>query len=74
MSQETLKPDCTRLGNRIKAIRLRGNITQDQLAKWVRTTQPHLCLIEQGRVEIKLPMLLKIAKALKVSVSELVKI
>jgi transcriptional regulator with XRE-family HTH domain len=73
MSQETIAPDCMRLGKRIRAIRARSNITQELLAKWVKTTQPHLSLIEQGKVEIKLPMLVRIASALNVSVSELVR-
>jgi transcriptional regulator with XRE-family HTH domain len=72
--QETMKPDCLRLGKRIRAVRVRSNITQELLSKWIGTTQPHLSMIEQGKVEIKLPMLIRIASALKMNVSDLVQL
>jgi transcriptional regulator with XRE-family HTH domain len=72
MSQN-VTTNSTRLGSRIRSIRSRSNISQEKLAQWVKTTQPHMSLIEQGKVDVKLPMLIRIAKALRVSIGDLVK-
>jgi DNA-binding XRE family transcriptional regulator len=61
------------VGNRIKAVRLRKGITQDQLAEMAGMNRVHLYRLESGRQSMTLRTLKTIADALNVRVAQLVK-
>ena len=61
------------VGNRIKAVRLRKGITQDQLAEMAGMNRVHLYRLESGRQSMTLRTLKVIADALNVRVAQLVK-
>lgn len=57
--------------NKLKSIRVLKGITQKQLASTLNITPQYLSRIEAGKVDIKVSMLKQIAKALEVSIFEL---
>ena len=59
------------LGKRIKARRLELGMTQIECAKRAGIVQPYLLNLEHGRRDPTLSTLVRIAKALKVSLSDL---
>lgn len=60
------------LGQQIKRIRLEKKIKQSELAAAIDVEKTNMSRIESGRTNPTLWTLLKISKALKVSVAELV--
>ncbi|MDR4469105.1 MAG: helix-turn-helix domain-containing protein [Nitrospira sp.] len=60
------------LGRNIKVLRDVRKLSQITLAKRVGVTQPYIVALEKGRENPTLATLEKLAKALKVKVSELV--
>lgn len=57
----------------LKALRTARGLTQAQLAKKLKMSQPHFAMLESGaKPNPSLNTLRKLAKALKVSVGELV--
>ena len=58
--------------NSIKVERAILNITQEKLAEFIGVSRTHMGHIEQGRKSPSLELLEKIAKILKVKVSELI--
>lgn len=61
------------LGRNIKVLRDVRKLSQITLAKRVGVTQPYIVALEKGRENPTLATLEKLAKALKVTVAELVK-
>lgn len=61
------------LGRKLKALRTRRKLNQATLAKRVGVTQPYIVALEKGRENPTLRTLEKLAKALKMTVAELVK-
>jgi|CXWL01.1.fsa_nt_gi transcriptional regulator with XRE-family HTH domain len=61
------------LGKNMKRLRLELKLNQATVAKRVGVTQPYIVALEKGRENPTLATLEKLAKALKVSVAELVK-
>ncbi len=61
------------LGKRIKKLRLKAGLTQEELAERVRISRAYMGYVEQGRNTPSLEVLQKIAKALKISPAELLK-
>ena len=61
------------LGRKLKAIRTARTLNQTTLSKRARVTQPYIVALEKGRENPTLDVLQRLAKALKVSVAELVK-
>jgi transcriptional regulator with XRE-family HTH domain len=59
------------LGKRIKALRARLDLTQDQLSERVQITPQYLSNIERGKENPTLDMLLRLAEALKVDAWEM---
>lgn len=59
------------LGSKIKELRKQANITQEKLSESVKVTSNYLGFIEQGIRSPSLSFLAKVAKKLKVEVSEL---
>jgi transcriptional regulator with XRE-family HTH domain len=58
---------------RVKELRKRRGLTQVALAKKMKFSVGYMARLEQGRHDPPLSTLAKLAKALKVSVAELVK-
>jgi transcriptional regulator with XRE-family HTH domain len=59
------------LGKRIKRIRKQLNLTQEKVAEKVGVSTNYIGFIEQGRYSPSLEVVEKIAKVLKVKVSDL---
>jgi transcriptional regulator with XRE-family HTH domain len=60
------------LGKRLKALRTKCKLNQRTLAQRAGVTQPYVVALEKGRENPTLAVLERLAKALKVSVAELV--
>lgn len=60
-------------GDRIKRYRLEKNMTQEQLAESSELSPNYICQIENGRKQAGIGALIKIAGALKVSATHLIK-
>ncbi len=57
----------------LKMLRRRRGLTQSQLAKLAKTSQPYIACLERGeKRNPSLMMLRRLAKALKVTVAELI--
>ena len=52
------------LGQYLKKYRLDNNLTQEEMAKKLDTSQAYYCLLETGSKKPGIPMVNKIAKAL----------
>jgi transcriptional regulator with XRE-family HTH domain len=65
--------DMKKLGRRIQRLRAARGLSQEALAEKAGLSRGYLARVETGRHEPSLTMLDKLAKALKVSVAELVK-
>lgn len=63
--------DYAKIGQRIKTLRKKQNLSQEQLAEkvWISTT--HMSHIETASTKLSLPVLVDIAKALDASVDEI---
>ena len=64
--------DYSAIGNRVREKRLAKNLTQEKLADKVGASDTHICNIEGGKTKLSLPLLVKIANALDVTLDELV--
>lgn len=60
-----------RLGKRIRQLRKKNKLTQEQLAEKVRVTPKHIQYIESAKRIPSLKLLYKIARVLKVKVRDL---
>jgi transcriptional regulator with XRE-family HTH domain len=60
------------LGDKIRTYRKQGGFTQEQLAEKADLHHNFIGEVERGNMEISLTSMLKIAKALKVKVRDLV--
>ncbi|MBD3238187.1 MAG: helix-turn-helix domain-containing protein [Candidatus Moranbacteria bacterium] len=56
--------------NRIKELRARNNLTQEQLAKLVNVRRETILFIEKGKYNPSLKLAYEITKALKSSIEE----
>ena len=63
--------DYKSIGRRIKAARIRLDMTQERLAEKVNLSPSHLSNIETGTTKVSLPTIIKLANALQVSVDSL---
>ena len=61
-----------RLGMKLKELRTQQGLSQVAMAKKVRVTQAYIAMLENGRENPTLDVLERLAKALKVTVGELV--
>lgn len=59
------------LGKKIRDIRIKQNISQDQLAYEIGTTQKQISRIERGEINTSIAHVLAIAQVLGVHVKEL---
>jgi len=59
------------LGKRIQRIRKKTNMTQEDVAEKIGISRAYMGYIEQGRYSASLEVIEKIAKVLKIKMSEL---
>lgn len=59
-----------KIGRRIRALRQKAGLNQEELAFAISSTQPHFAKIEKGEVNVGSDMLQRIADALKVDISQ----
>lgn len=57
------------IGTRVKMIRITKGVSQTELAKEIGVTQTHLSNIENGRVGLTIPNLIKLHEALHTPIS-----
>lgn len=60
-----------KLGKRIKQLRIKQGLTQEKLAESAKIDYSYLNLIESGKRNPSIKVVVKIARALRVSLSEL---
>ena len=70
---EDQKAPLRRLGRRIKQLRKRRHLSQDQLAERAGISSKHLSEIERGNANITMLAIIAIANSLSVDVAELVR-
>ena len=71
LKEEDMSIDYKSIGKRIKAARIRLDMTQERLAEQVNLSPSHLSNIETGTTKVSLPTIIKLANALQVSVDSL---
>lgn len=59
------------IGQRVRSVRTKRKLSQEQLAHKVELTPAHISHIENGLTKVSLPSLVAIANALKVTADEL---
>ena len=59
------------MGTNIKVARIRKGLNQDQLCELVKISRCTLSRLEQGKLDPKLSLMIKISNVLDVSVEEL---
>ncbi|MCL2639065.1 MAG: helix-turn-helix domain-containing protein [Oscillospiraceae bacterium] len=64
--------DFVSIGKRIKKARQRSKITQEKLAELIDVSNIYIYYIESGKRRVSLPLLVRIAKELDVSLDDLV--
>lgn len=57
------------IGRKLKALRLRKNLHQDELADILEVSRVHICNIENGKRGLNLEQLNKLCKYFKISIS-----
>jgi len=62
-----------KFGNRVREERLKRNLSQEELAEKAHVHRTYIGMIERAEKNITLRNIAKIAKALEISISELVK-
>ena len=62
------------LGNRIKALRIAKNLTQEQVAEQIGVSRQKYARIESGANSITLEILSKVAEILDVTVSDITRV
>ena len=70
---EIMKSDSVKLGKNLKSIRTKKNISQGQIARILKVGRSFITNIENGKTNPTLDTIAKIAKAIGVSVGELMK-
>lgn len=60
------------IGKRIKRLRRKADLTQEQLAEQINVSTTHVGLVETGKRRMSLKTLQKVASVLKVKVRDLI--
>ncbi len=68
---QALSPTHTKLGQKIKQLRTKLNMTQEELAFKVGVDRSYMGFVERGEKNPTLATLIKVARALKVSLKDL---
>ena len=70
---EKMKSDSVKLGKNLKRIRMEKGISQGEIARTLKVGRSFITNIENGKTNPTLDTIAKIAKAIGVSVGELMK-
>ncbi len=70
---EIMKSDSVKLGKNLKHIRMQKSISQGEIARTLKVGRSFITNIENGKTNPTLDTISKIAKAIGVSVGELMK-
>lgn len=62
-----LKADPSKIGQRIKKLRIERGLTQNQLSEMVEYSNTHLSHVETGQNQVSLNLLLQLSCALEIS-------
>ena len=73
MYTEKMKSDSVKLGKNLKRIRMEKGISQGEIARTLKVGRSFITNIENGKTNPTLDTIAKIAKAIGVSVGELMK-
>jgi transcriptional regulator with XRE-family HTH domain len=65
-------PPLKRMAKRIQQFRAQRGLSQEQLAERAGISRPYLARLETGRQDPRVSVLLKIARGLRVGLSELI--
>lgn len=68
----TVSPELVKLGKKIESFRLKQKMTKEDFANELEVGLFHYYRISKGTAKISLPTLIKIAKALKIKVRDLI--
>ncbi len=66
-----MNPDYKAIGYRIRKARLKAGLSQAELAERADASQQHISLVENGRKQVGITVLVHIAEALSVSMDQL---
>lgn len=66
--------DCKSIGTRIREVRTKRDMSQQELADAAHISLPHISQIELGKTIMKLPTFIRIAEALQVSADYLIRL
>ena len=64
--------DYAAIGRRIRSARKKAKLTQEQLAEAIDVTPQHVSAIETGKTKLSLPTLIRICRAVNISLDFLV--
>lgn len=66
--------DISKIGSRIRDVRLSRNMSQSALAEKANISLPHISEIELGKSNMRLSTFIKVAEALQVSADDLIRL
>ena len=68
----TVNPDYKLIGNNIKQMRTKSQVSQQSLAKAINISQTHMSNLENGKTGVSLAIAIRISQHLKCSLDELI--
>lgn len=68
----TVNPDYKLIGNNIKQMRTKSQVSQQNLAKAINISQTHMSNLENGKTGVSLAIAIRISQHLKCSLDELI--
>lgn len=72
MTSLTVNPDYKIIGNNIKQMRTKSQVSQQSLAKAINISQTHMSNLENGKTGVSLAIAIRISQHLKCSLDELI--
>lgn len=72
MASLTVNPDYKLIGNNIKQMRTKSQVSQQNLAKAINISQTHMSNLENGKTGVSLAIAIRISQHLKCSLDELI--
>lgn len=72
MASLTVNPDYKLIGNNIKQMRTKSQVSQQSLAKAINISQTHMSNLENGKTGVSLAIAIRISQHLKCSLDELI--
>lgn len=72
MASLTVNPDYKLIGNNIKQMRTKSQVSQQSLAKAIKISQTHMSNLENGKTGVSLAIAIRIAQHLRCSLDALI--